>query len=102
MNVLKSANPTMTMPRCSSPPPSSLSERPRMHRASVITAKPVTRSGTRPTRSTAEIAIAKPMTRNTSSTAVPTVAEMSSAMKVESAPETAIAASSVGVKMPTP
>jgi hypothetical protein len=48
------------------------------------------------------IAIAKPIGRKRSSTAVPLVEAMSSAMKLVLAPWIAIAAISVGVKIPTP
>jgi len=58
-------------------------------------------SGMRPTRSTSMIAITKPMMRNPSRIAVPFAAAMSSARKDVFAPLTTIAASSVGVKIPT-
>ena len=74
----------------------------RMQSASAIPAKPAICSGTRPTRSTSRIAIANPIGRKMSSAAVALVEVMSSAMKVVLAPCTAIAAISVGVKMPTP
>ena len=102
MNVLKNAKPTMTMPRWALPPPGSPSAKPRIDSAIAITAKPVSCSGIRPTRSTSTIAIANPITRKMSSTAVPFVDAMSSARNVVLAPLTTIAASSVGVKIPTP